>query len=98
MTLEVRLAFLLFFFLLWGMGGLLPWTVAAVWRRGRGVVLALPLAPIGGMGVGVLTPLLGADDGRGFLVSLAASVMGGALATAAGIWLEAHLAPPPRGR
>jgi len=94
-TVEARLAFLLFFFLVWGVLGLLPWVAAALWRRGRGVLLALPLAPLGGMGAGVLTPLLGADDARGFLLSLAMAFLGGALATAAGVFLE-RLATGPR--
>ncbi len=88
MTVEARLGFLLSFFLVWGLLGLLPWVAAALWRRGRGVVLALPLAPLGGMGAGVLTPLLGAEDARGFLLSLGMALVGGAFFTAVGMWLE----------
>ncbi len=91
MTVESRLAFLVFFFLLWGLLGLLPWVGAALGKGGRGVLLALPLAPLGGMGAGALTPLAGADDAHGFLLSLGSAFMGGAFATGVGIWLEGRI-------
>lgn len=91
MTLEVRIAFLLFFFALWCLLGFLPWTVAALLRRGRDVLLALPLALTGGAAAGVLVPLLGLRDALGFLVSLPAALGGGAIATAAGVALALRL-------
>jgi|FaiFalDrversion2_1042247.scaffolds.fasta_scaffold00074_3 hypothetical protein len=94
MTVEARVAFLAFFFLLWALLGLLPWLGAALWRRGRGVILALPLAPLAGCLAGALVPVLGADDGRGFLLSLATAFAGGALGTATGVLLEGRLARP----
>ncbi len=94
MTVEARAAFLAFFFVVWALMGLLPWLMAALWRRGRGVVLALPLAPLTGCLAGALVPVLGADDGRGFLVSLAVALGGGALGTAAGVLLEGRIFRP----
>lgn len=94
MTVEARVAFLAFFFTVWALLGLVPWLGAALWRRGRGVVLALPLAPLAGCLVGALVPVLGTDDGRGFLLSLVAAFAGGALGTAAGVLLEGYLTSP----
>jgi uncharacterized membrane protein YeaQ/YmgE (transglycosylase-associated protein family) len=91
MTFEVRLAFLLAFFALWALLGFLPWTIAAVVRRGRGVLLALPLAVVGGAAGGVIVPAAGADDERGFLLSLATAFLGGALLSVVGILLAARL-------
>jgi len=93
-TVEARAAFLAFFLVLWALVALLPWLGVALWRRGRGVVLALPLAPLAGCVGGVLLPLAGADDGRGFLFSLLAAFAGGALGTAAGVVVEGRLARP----
>jgi hypothetical protein len=91
MTFEVRLAFLLAFFALWTLLGFLPWTIAAVVRRGRDVLPALPLAIAGGAAGGVLVPTVGADDARSFLVSLATSFLGGAFLSVLGIWLAIRL-------
>ena len=91
MTFEVRLAFLLAFFALWALLGFLPWTVAAVARRGRDVLPALPLALAGGAAGGVLVPTVGADDARGFLISLPTAFLGGALLSAFGVWLAMRL-------
>jgi hypothetical protein len=94
MTVEARAAFLAFFFVVWALVGLVPWLGVAVWRRGRGVVLALPLAPLAGCVGGVLVPLAGADDARGFLLSLAAAFVAGGAGTLAGVLLEERLAGP----
>lgn len=93
MTFEARLAFLLGFFALWAILGFLPWLVAAVVRRGRGVLLALPLAVAGGAAGGVLVPAVGARDERGFLISLATAFIGGALLSLLGVLLAARLSP-----
>lgn len=77
MTLDLKIAFLLFFFGLWSFLGILPWLVVAIARRGHGALLALPLALAGGCAGGVVLPLLGADDARGFLVSLGTATAGG---------------------
>ena len=94
-TLEARLAFILAFFAVWIILGLLPWTLAAVLTRGRGALPALPLALAGAAAGGVLIPLLGLRDTLGFLLSLPAALAGGALASAAGIALARRLSAPP---
>jgi hypothetical protein len=94
-TVEARAAFLAFFFVVWALLGLLPWVAAALWRRGRGVLLALPLALLAGAAGGVAVPLAGADDARGFLFSLGAALLAGGLATALGVWLEGGLVRRP---
>ncbi len=95
MTTEARLGFVLIFFALWCLIGLLPWTVAAVFSRGRGALLALPLALAGASAAGVLLPLLGLRDTLGFLLSLPAALAGAALASAAGLALARRLSPQP---
>ncbi len=91
MTTEARLAFILMFFALWCAIGLIPWTAAAVFSRGRGALLTLPLALAGASAAGVLVPLLGLRDTLGFALSLPAALAGGALASAAGITLARRL-------
>ncbi len=84
-TEEARLAFILLFFLIWCVLGVIPWAVAAVWTRGRGALLALPLALAGAAAAGVFLPLVGWRDTTGFFLSLPAALAGSALASAAGI-------------
>ncbi|HZP26015.1 MAG TPA: hypothetical protein VFB90_03110 [Dehalococcoidia bacterium] len=91
MTFEARLAFLLGFFAIWMFLGMLPWLLVAIVRHGRGVIFALPLALAGGAAGGVLAPALGADDARGFLLSLAAAAGGGLLASLIGVLLTKGL-------
>ncbi|HEU4759750.1 MAG TPA: hypothetical protein VFT91_07185 [Dehalococcoidia bacterium] len=95
MTSEARLGFVLLFFALWCLIGLLPWTVAAVLARGRGALLALPLALAGAAAGGVLVPALGLRDTLGFILSLPAALAGGLLASAAGLALARRLSPQP---
>ncbi len=64
---------------LWGACGLLPWCVALIVARGRGALVALPLAAFAGMAGGLLVAAL-AKDGAGFAVSLAAAMLAGAIA------------------
>ncbi len=85
MNLEARIGFILIFFSLWFIVGLLPWTVAAILTRGRGALLALPLALAGAAVAGIIVPLAGQRDVIGFFISLPAAFVGGALASAAGI-------------
>jgi hypothetical protein len=82
---EARLAFILFFFLCWTIVGLVPWTVAAVASRGRGALVALPLALAAACAAGVFIPLIGLRDFTGFLISLAAAAVGGAAGAIGGI-------------
>ncbi len=91
MTTEARLGFIAFFFLVWCFLGLIPWTVLAVFVRGRGALLALPLALAGAAAAGVAVPLLGGRDATGFFVSLATAGLGGALGAVAGIALARRL-------
>ena len=95
MTFEARLIFVLLFFALWGFLGFLPWSFAAVIRRGRHVLPALPLALATGSLAGVLVPLLGARDVNGFLLSLLTAFLGGAIGTAAGVALAVRLFDHP---
>src|SRR3989304_2859398 len=64
MTFEARLLFVLFFFVIWCVLGLFPWALAAVLSRGRGALLAPPLALAGAAPAGVLVPPAGAPPGR----------------------------------
>ena len=96
MTFEARLIIVLLFFALWGFLGFLPWSFAAVIRRGRHVLPALPLAIAAAGLAGVLVPLLGARDLGGFLVSIGAAFAGGVLGTAAGIALAVRLDSLPK--
>lgn len=68
---------------LWAALGSVCWLVGAVARRGRGTLLALPLAGLGGLAGGLLVPTLGRRDDVGLLVSLLAAVVGGLLFAAA---------------
>ena len=92
MTFEARLAIVLLYFVLWGFLGLLPWTLAAVARRGRAVLPALPIAVAAACLAGVLVPIVGERDATGFLVSIATAFAGGAAGTAAGVAFSVRLA------
>ena len=92
MTFEARLAIVLLYFVLWGFLGLLPWTFAAVARRGREVLPALPVAVAAAWLAGVLVPIVGERDATGFLISIAAAFAGGVAGTAAGVALSVRLA------
>lgn len=85
MTLEARVAFIVFFFLCWTVMSLIPWAAVAVYVRGRGAILALPLAVVAAWAAGVLVPLLGWRDASGFFVSLAAAFLAGLAGAVAGI-------------
>ncbi len=91
MTTEARLAFLLFFFAVWCFVGLMTWVAAAVTVRGRGALLALPLALAAACATGVAVPLAGQRDAAGFVLSLATAVAGGAAGSIAGIALARRL-------
>jgi len=85
MTFEARFAFVVFFFLCWTIVALLPWVVTAILVRGRGAIVALPLAVLAAWAGGVLVPLLGWRDMTGFFVSLAAAVLAAGAGSAGGI-------------
>jgi hypothetical protein len=90
-TFEARLAFIAFFLLCWCVVGLVPWALAAVWVRGRGALLALPLALASACAAGVLVPLLGQRDANGYFLSLGTALIGGAMGSAAGIAFSRRL-------
>jgi hypothetical protein len=90
-TLEARIAFVVFFFVVWCLIGLVPWAIAAVWTRGRGALMALPTALVGAAAFGVLIPVLGQRDLTGFLISLPSALAGGALGAVAGVVLDRQL-------
>ena len=95
MTFEAKLAFIAFFLFCWCVLGLIPWALAAVWVRGRGALLALPLAITAACAAGVLVPLLGQRDANGYFLSLGAALAGGVFGSAAGIafsrWLRLNM-------
>jgi hypothetical protein len=72
---------------LWAALGGACWLAAAVIRRGRGTLIALPLASLGGLAGGLLVPALGRRDGVGLIASLLAAAAGGLVFTAAGLRL-----------
>jgi len=88
MTFEARLLFVAAFFLLWGLLGFLSWSCAAVWRRGRGVLPALPFSVLSAWLGGVAVPVIaGARDERGLLASIGTALLFGALGTVGGLYL-----------
>lgn len=91
MTFEARLAFVAFFLLCWCIVGLIPWALVAVWVRGRGALPALPLALASACAAGILVPLLGQRDARGYFLSLATALVGGAIGSAVGIAFSRRL-------
>lgn len=98
MTFEARLAFIVFFFLCWTIVALFPWAVAAVVVRGRGALVALPLAVLAACAAGVLVPILGWRDATGFFVSLGAAFFAATAGSIAGVAFARRLgidAPRP---
>jgi hypothetical protein len=93
MTIEARLGFLIIFFSIWCLLGLIPWAAAAVLSRGRGALPALPLALLGAALFGLAVPLAGQRDVTGFLISLATAFLGGGLFSALGVSLGKRLFP-----
>jgi hypothetical protein len=77
MPIDLDIIFLALLFIMWAILGFLPWLALAVLRRGRGVLIALPLAVAGGAGGGVLVPAAGAKDEAGLFLSLGTALVGG---------------------
>ena len=63
--------------LIWACFGVIPWLVVAYRRKGRGTLVLLPLAVIGGVGGAVLVPALGARNLPAVFGSLVAAMAGG---------------------
>ena len=70
---------------LWGACGLLPWCVALIAGRGRGALVALPMAALAGMAGGLLVATL-AKDGAGFAVSVLVAIAAGTLVSIVASW------------
>ena len=77
MPVDLDIIFLALLFIMWAILGFIPWLALAVLRRGRGVLIALPLAIAGGAGGGVLVPAAGAKDETGLFLSLGTALVGG---------------------
>jgi len=78
--------------LVWAAFGVIPWLVVAYRRKGRGTLVLLPLAIIGGIVGAVLVPALGARNLPAVFGSLVAAVAGGFLLVLAGIRLRRPVA------
>ncbi len=85
MTFEARLAFLIIFFLGWTIVAFFPWIATALYVRGRGAAIALPLAVVSAWAAGVFVPLVGMRDVTGFFVSLLAAFLAAGAGSIAGI-------------
>jgi uncharacterized membrane protein YeaQ/YmgE (transglycosylase-associated protein family) len=92
MPVDLDIIFLALLFIMWAILGFIPWLVLAVLRRGRGVLIALPLAVAGGAGGGVLVPAAGAKDETGLLFSLVTAVVGGLVLALLGLRLAGVVA------
>ncbi len=77
MPVDLDIIFLALLFIMWAILGFIPWLALALIRRGRGVLVALPLAIVGGAGGGVLVPAAGAKDEAGLFLSLGTALVGG---------------------
>ena len=75
--------FLTAFFLTWALLGGLVWLVWSIRRQAVGAIWAFPFGLIGGLGGGVLLPVLGLDDGLGLGLSMIGAVVGAGLLTGA---------------
>jgi hypothetical protein len=91
-TFEAKLAFIAFFLFGWCVLGMVPWALTAIWVRGRGALLALPLALAMACAAGIIVPLLGQRDATGYFLSLVTALVGGAIGSAAGIAFSRRLA------
>jgi len=69
---------------IWAAFGFIPWLVVAYRRRGRGTLVLLPPALVGGVGSAALVPALGARDVAAVFGSFAAAMAGGLALTLAG--------------
>ena len=73
--------------LIWAAFGVIPWLVVAYRRKGRGTLVLLPLAIVGGVGGAVLVPALGARNLPAVFGSLIAAMAGAFILILAGIRL-----------
>jgi len=71
--------------------GATAWLAVAIVRRGRGVLVGLPLGMAGGIGAGVLVPAAGARDEVGLLLSLGTALLGGFALSLLGIRIHSRM-------
>jgi hypothetical protein len=95
MPVDLDIIFLALLFIMWAILGFIPWVAVAVLRRGRGVLIALPLAVAGGAGGGVLVPAAGAKDETGLFLSLGTALVGGLALALLGLRLSCIVAHDP---
>jgi hypothetical protein len=95
MPVDLDIIFLALLFIMWAILGFFSWLALALLRRGRGVLIALPLAVAGGAGGGVLVPAAGARDETGLLLSLATALLGGLALALLGLRLARSVARAP---
>ena len=95
MPIDLDIVFLALLFIMWAILGFIPWLALAVLRRGRGVLIALPLAVAGGAGGGVLVPAAGAKDETGLFLSLGTALVGGLALALLGLRLSRIVAHDP---
>jgi hypothetical protein len=88
MPIDLDIIFLALLFIMWAILGFIPWLVLALLRRGRGVLIALPLALSGGAGGGVLVPAAGVKDETGLVLSLGTALAGGLALSLLGLRLS----------
>jgi len=88
MSIDLDVIFLALLVGIWAILGLMPWLVLAVRRRGRGVLIALPLAIAGGIGGGVLVPAVGLRDVPALILSVGAALLGGLALSLVGLRLS----------
>ncbi len=82
--------------LIWAAFGVIPWLVIAYRRKGRGALVLLPLAIVGGVGGAALVPALGARNLPAVFGSLVAAMAGGLILTLAGLRLPRLLSRTAR--
>jgi len=95
MPVDLDIIFLALLFIMWAVLGFIPWLALAVLRRGRGVLIALPLAVAGGAVGGVLVPAAGVKDETGLFLSLGTALVGGLALSLLGLRLSRIVARAP---
>jgi hypothetical protein len=75
--------FLTAFFLTWALLGSLIWLVWSIRRDTVGAIWAFPFGLLGGIGGGVILPLLDVNDGLGIGLSMVGALVGATLLTSA---------------
>ena len=95
MPVDLDIIFLALLLIMWAVLGFIPWLALALLRRGRGVLIALPLAIAGGAAGGVLVPAAGLRDETGLFLSLGTALLGGLALALLGLRLSRTVARAP---